>query len=199
LNQLKRLDGIGGNYKISINLLIKGNHVGEKYFLIQEEKNSTIPIVVYPDFENTFYARHALLLCSSYERWTGRQLIPGYQQMNNLIYALFDAPFVIVSHGIETESIFNFGNRAALELFEFAWEDFIRLPSQESADQENRADRKQLMARVKQDGYADDCSGVRISSTGKRFLITGATVWNVVDQDNIYHGQAAMFTDWTCL
>lgn len=151
----------------------------------------------YPDFETEFYTQHALLLCSSYERWTKRQLIPGYRKTKNLLHVLFEAPFVMVSHGTEDDSIFNFGNRNALELFELAWEEFIRLPSRESADQDNSEDRKQLMARVKRDGYAEDCSGVRITATGKRFLITGATVWNVVDDDNTYHGQAAMFSDWS--
>ena len=153
----------------------------------------------YPDFENTFYAQHALLLCSSYERWTGKQLVPGYLDTTNLLHTLFDAPFVMVSHGTEADSIFNFGNRAALALFELNWEEFIRLPSRESADRANREERRQLMERVKRDGYADDCAGVRISATGKRFLITSATVWNVVDQDATYCGQAAVFTTWSWL
>ena len=153
----------------------------------------------YPDFDNDFYNCHALLLCSSYEHWTGRQLVPGYRQTNNLLHVLFDVPFIIVSHGTEIDSVFNFGNRAALELFKLTWEDFIRLPSRKSADRENHEDRKQLMARVKRDGYAQDCSGVRITATGKRFLITGATVWNIVDQDSIYYGQAAMFDNWSWL
>ena len=126
-------------------------------------------------------------------------MVPGYRQTNNLLHVLFDASFVIVSHGTETDSIFNFGNRVALKLFELSWEEFIRLPSRESADQENHENRKQLMARVKRDGCADDCSGVRVSSTGKRFLITGATVWNIVDQNSIYYGQAAMFDNWSWL
>lgn len=153
----------------------------------------------YPDFDNDFYNRLARLLCSSYEHWTGRQLITDYRQTGNLLHTLFDAPFVIVAHGTEDDSIFNFGNRAALELFEFPWEEFIRLPSRKSADAENLEDRKQLMARVKKNGYADDCSGVRVTATGKRFLITGATVWNVIDANNTYHGQAAMFSDWSYL
>lgn len=126
-------------------------------------------------------------------------MIDGYRKLKNLARVLFDAPFVIVSHGTETDSIFNFGNRAALELFELSWDEFIRLPSRESADQDNSDDRKQLMDRVKRDGYAEDCSGIRISASGKRFLITGATVWNVIDANKTYHGQAAMFTNWSWL
>jgi hypothetical protein len=155
--------------------------------------------MTYPDFKNPFYNNLALLLCSSFRRWTGKQLLPEREQARNLIEDLFDAHFVLVSHGTETDSIFNFGNRAALELFELGWEEFIRLPSRESADQDNKEDRSRLMARVHKEGYVPDCSGVRISSTGKRFLITGATVWNVIDDHDKYHGQAAMFSSWSYL
>ena len=153
----------------------------------------------YPDFNTPFYTQHAVLLCSSYKRWTGKKLLSTEHKASNLIEALFDAPLVLVAHGTEKDSIFNFGNRAALQLFETDWEDFIRLPSRLSADQDNQDDRARLMATVSANGYATDCKGVRISASGRRFLITGATVWNVVDDNGKYHGQAAMFTCWSYL
>ena len=155
--------------------------------------------MTYSDINTPFYENHGLLLCSSYKRWTGKQLLPAAEKANNLIRALFDAPFVLVSHGTETDSIFDFGNRAALELFEISWDEFIRLPSRKSADQDNQEDRARLMATVSAHGYATGCKGVRISATGRRFLITGATVWNVVNDQGLYHGQAAMFTHWSYL
>ncbi|MGH8119252.1 MAG: MEKHLA domain-containing protein [Gammaproteobacteria bacterium] len=162
-------------------------------------EKSIIHAVNYPDFSDPFYMNYARLLCSSYERWTGKPLLSAQVKVNNPAQALFDAPFVLVSHGTEKDSIFNFGNHAALKLFEMEWDDFIRLPSRKSADEENREDRARLMARVSADGYATGCTGVRISSSGRRFLITGATVWNMVDEQDRYHGQAAMFTDWKYL
>jgi len=155
--------------------------------------------VTVPDYKDPFYLQHARLLCSSYERWTGKPLLPAQVTGVNLAQALFDAPFVLVSHDTEKDSIFNFGNRAALALFEMSWDKFIRLPSRKSADQDNAEDRARLMARVHAAGFATDCKGVRISSSGRRFLITGATVWNVVDEHDKYHGQAAMFTNWSYL
>lgn len=155
--------------------------------------------VNYPDFNDPFYTLQARLICSSYRRWTGKQLLPETGKTDNLVKALFDAPFILVAHGTETDSIFNFGNRAALALFEIGWDEFIRLPSRKSADEDNREDRVRLMARVKADGYATDCRGVRVSATGRRFSITGATVWNVVDGQDKYHGQAAMFSNWSYL
>ena len=152
-----------------------------------------------PEFNTPFYNHHALLLCSSYKRWTGKLLFTETEKTDRLIKALFDAPFVLVAHGAESDSIFNFGNRAALALFEIGWDEFIRLPSRKSADEDNREERVRLMARVKANGYATDCKGVRVSATGRRFLITGATVWNVVDDKVQYHGQAAMFSNWAYL
>lgn len=149
--------------------------------------------------DTPFYRQHALLLCSSYRHWTGKDLLPDSDDQRQRLLALFEAPFVLVSHGTEEDSIFNFGNRAALTLFEMKWEDFIRLPSRQSADADNQEDRARLMASVSARGYATDCRGVRITASGRRFLITGATVWNVVDAQGTYHGQAAMFTHWSYL
>ena len=46
------------------------------------------------------------------------------------------------------------------------------------------------------DGYIDDYAGVRVSSRGRRFRITQATVWNLVDAAGVLHGQAATFDRW---
>ena len=45
-------------------------------------------------------------------------------------------------------------------------------------------------------GAIEDYAGVRVSANGRRFMIEGATVWNVVDEDGRYYGQAATFPRW---
>lgn len=151
-----------------------------------------------PDLSDASLLQHSLLLCDSYRYWTGKTLVtipPGH----SIAQALFNAPFVLVSHGTEAVPVFNYANRNALELFGLDWEEFTRMPSTQSADEENQADRAALMARVREDGYATGCSGVRVSSTGRRFHIDGATVWNVLDEEGRYQGQAAMFDQWIYL
>ncbi len=150
-----------------------------------------------PDFNNGFYKKHGHLLCFSFQHWTGRPLVAAREDPVQLILDLFNAPFVLVSHGTEDIPIFNFGNKAALELFNLEWEQFIRLQSQESAEAISRDERDKLLTRVNTDGYINDYSGVRITSTGKRFLIEDATVWNIVDHSGVYHGQAAMYENWS--
>lgn len=147
---------------------------------------------------NDFYIKHGQLLCSSYTRWTNQSLL-SENNPNKLLQGLYKAPFAIVSHGIEEDPIFNFGNKIALKLFEFNWEQFIQIPSRNSVEMTNRKQRDELMQRVSNDGHMVDYSGVRISSTGKRFKIEGATIWNIIDENEHYHGQAAMFKNWSTI
>lgn len=148
-----------------------------------------------PDFTKPVYIKHGRLLCSSYTHWTGKPLIADQDDPEKLIHALFAAPFAIVSHGTEDDPVFNFGNKTALSLFELEWDQFIQTPSRESVEITNKKERDKLMTRVSTEGYIDDYSGVRVSSSGKRFLIKNATIWNVVDEHDNYYGQAAMFKD----
>lgn len=148
---------------------------------------------------NDFYIHHAQLLCSSYERWTGKKLLSNQFPAHEAILQLFHAPFALVSHGTEADPIFNFGNQRALNLFEMSWEGFTQLPSRKSAEPVNRQERTDFMARVTKEGFINDYSGIRISATGKRFRIVQATVWNLIDEKEQYHGQAAVFDQWTYL
>ncbi len=157
--------------------------------------NYPIPFIL----NTPFYHRHAQLLCSSFERWTEKKLLPIQSSNEELIKQLFYAPFALVSHGTEADPIFNFGNQTSLNLFEMEWEDFTQLPSRKSAEPVNREERARFMARVTREGFIDDYSGIRIAATGKRFMIEKATVWNIVDEKEQYCGQAAVFDQWMYL
>lgn len=144
--------------------------------------------------------QHACLVDRSYRRWMGRGLLEGMGgEQKQLSHALFFAPFVLVSHGTELDPILNFGNAAALRLWEVTWEELRRMPSRETAEAPDRDERARLLDRVTKHGFIDDYSGVRISKSGKRFQITRATVWNLVTEHGDPAGQAAMFSQWTPL
>ncbi len=151
-----------------------------------------------PAETNGFQADHAELLLTSYQHWMGKELIPS-DDPRERAFQLYTAPFAVVSHGIETDPIFNYANRKAQELFELPWERFVRLPSRESAEPVNQTTRQALLDRVTRDGYADDYAGVRISATGRRFRIFDAVVWNLLDAEGVYRGQAATFSGWEWL
>jgi MEKHLA domain len=152
-----------------------------------------------PDASNHYLAQHAQLLTSSYRHWTGHDLVdPGLSEAEQA-RALYEAPFVVASHGTGEDPVFNYANRAALALFETGWPDFVSTPSRLSAEPKERTQRAQLLGSVSRRGFIDDYSGIRISATGRRFRIHRATVWNVMDAHGAPAGQAVMFRDWEYL
>ncbi len=153
----------------------------------------------YPSDKNNYLIEHALLLTDSYQHLLSKPLLEGTDSNQELAYQLFHAPFALVSHNITSEPIFNYANLKALELFELSWEEFTHLPSRLSAEPVNQTERARLLAEVTNNGYIDHYEGVRISSTGKRFMIKNAVVWNLIDAEGIYKGQAARFGEWIYL
>ncbi len=136
-------------------------------------------------------------LLDSFRHWTGRDLLDRSGSIEEQAEALFTAPVVVVSHGTEADPILNYGNQAALDLWEMTWERLIGMPSRHTAEPVDRQERARMLRLVEQQGYYDRYRGVRISSTGRRFLVEGATVWNVIDEQNRRIGQAATFSQWT--
>jgi hypothetical protein len=142
---------------------------------------------------------HVQVLLDSFARLLGRELIPRVGSIEEQAERLFHAPFVVVSHGTEADPILNYGNAAALALWEMDFATLTRTPSRLTAEPVHRDERARLLERTLRDGYVDDYAGIRISSTGKRFRIEQAIVWNLVDAAGIRHGQAATFDRWTPL
>ncbi|MBK8957023.1 MAG: MEKHLA domain-containing protein [Proteobacteria bacterium] len=149
-----------------------------------------------PSAANAWLAPHVTLLLDSHRRLTGRELLPAGQDATALARQAFEAPFALLSHGLEADPLFNYANLTALDLFELDWPALLALPSRASAEALNQEARARLMQQVLERGYIDDYSGVRIASSGRRFVIEQATVWNVIDGDGRFHGQAASFARW---
>lgn len=139
------------------------------------------------------------LIARSLDHWTGRALLPGLFNPLGLAKNVFAAPFVLVSHGTEADPVLNYGNAAALQLWEMTWDELTRTPSRLTAEAPNREERARLLAAVTARGFIDDYSGVRISKSGRRFRIAQAAVWNLLDERGVYAGQAAMFSHWEFL
>ena len=139
--------------------------------------------------------KHIEYLLKSYLRWTGYDLIPPASP-NVRAKALFDQTFVVLSHGTQAYPILNYGNKAALDLWELTWEEFTQMPSRLTAEPVNREDREHLLDQVRRNGFIDTYRGVRITGSGRRFLIERGTVWNIMDEKNRYIGQAATFSKW---
>jgi hypothetical protein len=147
-------------------------------------------------WQTDFVVAHTQILARSLKHWTGRELLPGVSAPAELAQKVFEARFVVVSHGTEADPVLNYGNRAALALWEMPWEELTRTPSRLTAEAPNREERARLLEAVTRRGFIDDYSGVRITKSGRRFRISRATVWNLLTADGKPCGQAAMFDRW---
>ncbi len=131
-----------------------------------------------------------LLIAESHLRLTGRALVDGG---GDVVAALWNAPDAILAHGTEPDPLFFFANAKALAAFEYELDELLGLPSSMSAEEMVREERQALLDKVTAQGFIDDYAGVRIASSGRRFRIAQATVWNLIDEVGVRHGQAATF------
>lgn len=148
-----------------------------------------------PGPDNDYLLPHTRLLIASHRRLTGRDLVDPALAPLDAAHFLYHAPFVVLSHDSTADPGFTYANLAAQRRFEMTWQDIIGLPSRYSAEPLAREARAALLERVAAQGYVDDYSGIRIAKSGHRFLIRNATVWNLIDTEGRYRGQAARFSD----
>lgn len=134
-------------------------------------------------------AEYARLLAESFQRVVGRALCGGDPALG-----LWDLPHPLVSHGTEADPIFRYANRAALDLWQMGWDDFTRLPSRLSAqdDPAIQTDRSRYLSEAAARGWVADYTGIRVSAKGQRFRIADTILWTVRDGAGLVHGQAAL-------
>lgn len=144
---------------------------------------------------------HVQLLLDSFKYWTkdNLMLVPNHYSSSEIANSLFNADFVVVSHGTQADPILNYGNKKALELWKMDWQTFTSTPSRFTAEPIERSEREQLLAQAKYQGYINNYRGIRIASTGDRFYINQAIIWNVINQQGKLCGQAATFRDWEAI
>ncbi|MBL7686243.1 MAG: MEKHLA domain-containing protein [Deltaproteobacteria bacterium] len=147
-------------------------------------------------YQTPIFAKQADLILNSYFHWFQKPLI---QKTQTRFQEIFQASFVLLSHDIQTDPILNFANHQALKLWEMDWKTFIHTPSRLTAEAPNREERQKFLSTVQEKGFIENYSGIRISSSGRRFRIEQAKVWNLIDENSNYAGQAALFDQWQFL
>lgn len=152
-----------------------------------------------PSSANRFQAACAALIADNHRRLTGRDLLAPHADPAVFAQALYQAPFVVLAHDDAPGPVFFYANLTAQTLFEMSWHEITAIPSRLSAEPMAQGMRQRLLDRVTRDGYIADYEGVRISRSGRRFHISGATVWNLRDAQHRHAGQAAAFAAWTFL
>lgn len=152
-----------------------------------------------PYANDPYSAEQAEMLISSFKLLTGKDLVPPKLSGEEAYRVLFEAPFAVLSHDTARDPLFNYANFAAQLLFEMDWNAITSIPSRQSAEAETRAERARLLEQVTDHGFIEDYRGVRISSTGKRFMIEEAMIWNLFDTQGTCRGQAAALYSWVKL
>lgn len=142
---------------------------------------------------------HSKRILKSYTAITGMNLFDTSYSDEYRSYLLYHAPYVVVSHGIQQDPIFNYANLTAQQLWHIGWEVFVQLPSRFSVEPDRIEDRELLLAEAAKNGFINNYSGVRIASTGNRFRIEQVLLWNLPDEENKKIGQVALFRNWTNL
>ena len=84
-------------------------------------------------------------LLNNYARLVKEELITREGTSLEQAEWLFNSPFVVVSHGLQDDPILNYGNQAALNLWEMNWEQFTQTPSQLTAEPVNRKERAGML------------------------------------------------------
>ncbi len=130
------------------------------------------------------------LLNDSFDRFVGTPLAPPKRDAAWLYH---EAPFVVLAHNTEPDPIFIYANRAAQTCFGYSWKEFMTLPSRLSAEAPDRTERQAMLDAVARYGFMTDYRGMRIAKSGRRFWIERATVWQLIDEGGVLHGQAATF------
>jgi PAS domain-containing protein len=139
----------------------------------------------------------AQLILVNYRRLFGNDLI-AINDPSHAARLLFEAPCAVLSAlgPFGSDHLFNYANRAALDLFEYSSGELMGKPSSASAEPVHRDERRRLLDEVGKHGFIENYSGIRISQTGRRFRIVNATVFNLLDETGHHLGQAATFEDW---
>ncbi|XGB43793.1 MAG: MEKHLA domain-containing protein [Nodosilinea sp. LVE1205-7] len=145
-----------------------------------------------PSPDNHYQAEHIQYLRFSFRHRLGQDLVDPALTPLEAAKIIYYAPYVVVSHGTGVDPIFNYGNQAALRLFAMDWLEFTRLPSRQSAELPNQAERAEILSAVTAQGFIQNYTGIRINRNGKRFRIRDVTVWNLENNQQVSYGQAAL-------
>ncbi|MBB3317929.1 PAS domain-containing protein [Rhizobium sp. BK181] len=140
------------------------------------------------------------LLMGSFLRLVGRPLLEmGNGQSFGPDSLYRSTSTVILAHDTAPDPRFIYANIAAQQRFEYAWDEFIGMPSRLSAEAPDRAERQSLLEAVEHQGFIADYRGIRVKKSGKRFWMEHGVVWQLIDEAGDRHGQAAAFSSWTDL
>ncbi|MGV7221077.1 MAG: MEKHLA domain-containing protein [Nitrospinales bacterium] len=149
-----------------------------------------------PDVSNNYCWEHVSILLSNLYKWTGVDLVKKFGISDqDLGKGIFEAQFCLLSSDLSDDPVLNYGNQTALDLWEMSWGELTSTCSRDTAKPDKQSDRDELMRRVNENNFVTGYNGMRVSKSGKEFIIKDVTIWNLFDGDDNPYGRAAWFKD----
>ena len=131
-------------------------------------------------------------ILDSYRRLLGRDLVARSGDPGEDARRLFHLPLAVLAHDTSTDPLLDWANLAAGRAFDAAPESLLGRPSADTAPADAVADRNELFDVLARQGFVTGYSGVRISLSGRRFVIDDVTVFEVADAAGRPAGHAAV-------
>jgi hypothetical protein len=137
------------------------------------------------------------LIVDSFQRLAGKPLVDltpsGFEE------AMWDAPRAIVAYGNEPEPRLFYANRIAIELLAVDANELIGTIANNLVEPVLREERSRLIGGLEQHDIVDVYAVVGVAANGRRFAISNAQVWNIVDRHGGRHGLGTTFAAWQFL
>lgn len=131
-------------------------------------------------------------ILAAYRTRLGVDLVPRSGDAAEDARRLFELPRAVLAHDAQASPRLDWANRAAGVAFDAAPDRLVGLPSVETAPPDAIADRRRLFDALARRGFVTGYSGVRISRTGRRFVIEDVTIFPVADAAGRPAGHAAV-------
>jgi hypothetical protein len=131
-------------------------------------------------------------ILDSFHLLLGRELVPRSGDAAEDARRLFDLPLAVLAHDTSPQPLLDWANLAAARAFDATPESLLGRPSAATAPADAVADRRTLFDVLARRGFVTGYSGVRVSLTGRRFLIEDVTVLEVTGTTGRPAGHAAV-------
>lgn len=138
-----------------------------------------------------FVARAREIL-DSFHRLLGCELVPRSGDAAEDARRLYGLPRAVLAHDTSPRPLLDWANLAAARAFDATPESLLGRPSAATAPADAVADRRALFDVLARQGFVTGYSGVRVSLTGRRFVIYDVTVLEVIDAAGHPAGHAAV-------
>ena len=135
------------------------------------------------------------LSSDSLKQFTGKSLLDVLHDVSSISDIHSNTRNAVLSHGNQTDPIYNYFNKAALQQFEWPESEIYSLQSRYSAPdgalRRNRDEAIQSIAQLEQVRILP--TAIRQTKSGVQFQLVNVTLWNVYDTDGVRLGQTAWF------